>query len=298
MRGIVPFNAYYNETTGWEYRSIDRTGQASPYYAPRWDSATGLNIYAYCSMDALRRDEPNWNGFTDWINLRLKDDGSGYVITRAWSRALALVSIPPDAPVTTINWEIFQASRATVANMAKLDNRIVTRPLGELIGTDKLRISVEGSSAGYDPSLPILNLDSFDTPPMARLAQQYGFKLKGLDFIETTAQPTTKVSRAPGWLKRYGMKPLDTTRKQELMEYVPEVLNHVKEPEMLEWLMNELRTSTWILDWTAREGKRNLSGITNKMYLRQHMNEIESRDVRKRIADWLDSLEMPARSLA
>ena len=283
MRGIVLFSAWFGDEAGWSFTSVDSEGLLdSMFDPPEWKSPTCKNVFLYTDWNAALREHED-DGFIDSITLRLTGDGNAYVIQNALSRAEALVTIPADAEVSTLSWELFRASEATVRTVAKLDNRLLTTPIQKLLGTFDLRVYVRGQgSRAYDPNLPILNLNAFSKPPMEKMAAKHGIAIKRPEFLDATREPTTRVSRAPGWWMRYGMKALDETRRYEMMEEVPELLNHATSAAQINWLLGEIRSQPRRLSEGAVRGSQEVF-LSNREYIRSRLGEINSSAVRARM---------------
>ena len=260
---------------------MDRWG--NPYGAAslRWDMPQAENVFAYTDLAAFKRGEPSFHRSADIVHLDLSDDKQGYVVRAATSRALALVTGAPDAAAATLDWEVFKVSDATVRNFAELEGRLLTTPLRELLNTRRVVPRPIAEPHIFDPSLPILNLEQFDSPPLCGIAARFGCKFKPVDFLETIAEPTTRVSRAPAWLDKFKFQALESETKDELFESLPEVVNHVKDPAVMQWLLGQIENAPELKDW-AFCGKRQLP-MTNREYIEARVTEIQSAAQREMI---------------
>lgn len=299
MRGLVTLNVQYFPGAGWIVNSMDRDGDTGPEMGPAWIAVETKDVYAYVDLPALQRDAPEspWNLAKDVVVLKAAPDGTGFKIYSARSRAAGLVVAEPDTRVTTRNWEIFYAESARLCHFIRDGARLATTPVSKLLADGSVNIVYYNDEAtrAMDRSLPILNLDEFEPPPLARLAREWNVKMKSLDFAETTPFRTTKVNRAPAFLQRYGKGALTWARKMEFLEDVPAVLNAANDPELLEWALSELEDICRypsILRMPARRGRKMMS-MTQRDYVRSRLGDIESAEVRGRVAQIFGLVQAP-----
>ena len=288
MRGLMVMGVHWDEEIGWQIHSMSAAGvAASSATYPEWNCGRGSNIYAYTSMDALRREADSFHFALDWVDLQDNDDDTGYLVTSVRSRAMALITVPPDGKVTTLNWETFYAPEARLRNVAKLEDRIATAPLRDLLGASTVGMTVWGRGTPPHPSKPILNLHEFDIPPMQKLADEWNFRVRPVELLEVTPEPTTPVSRAPGWLKQYAFTPLSFDRKRELAEDLAGVLNHARDPRLVDWIFTQIEKDYSLLQMPAVRGTKDLP-MTYRELIRQNLREISTPALRQRVALMVD----------
>lgn len=308
MRGMVRWHVTFHEATGWTLESPDRRGDATNGYL--WDGPTRTtDVYACTSLAALKRESPAIvsGASKDAIAMRLTADKNAYQISAVYSYAVGLITVPPDGKVATLNFDEFtvkEHSPATIRNIARQPFRAATTPLRDVLDKNLAYVVVEDGSGEFDTGKPIVNLDQFGIAPLAKLAGEWGFQLRALDFIEVTPETTTEVSRVPEMLRLFAGKKFATTWpminrdlqiQKELHEGVPQILNYTEDPEIVDWLLHDVIEPT--LYQRSFRGRDRDTPLSTRDYLLGRVEEIRSGAQRARLQEILGPVSAPEPAL-
>ena len=291
MRGIVYWDARYFEKYGWELTSASRSSQDSDLL---WNGPTVEDAVFYNSLRALQHERAfNLEG-TDKFWLKINRGKESCRIAEVRSLGVGLVTIPADAKVRTIDWETFRASEATVEAVAKLD-RISTKPFDEIAHRGNFAYYRHALPKG-EISLPLTNSVDLNQPPLLTAIHYWNeqlppyrqIRMKPLAFLEATSVPTTEVSRVPAMLKQHALSPLspnieeDFEVMKELIDGLPLIMNHTQDPEIVEWLLDEILRPSLEDEWD--HGSR-WGFATARDHLAKRLNEISAPGLRDQISE-------------
>lgn len=280
MRGIAVMNAEYAKGN-WRLQS--RTGDGR-----EWTAQTQENVRLYTTLRAALREHP-YLADTDYKSIvRLAPSGRTLRVVRVTSTVLALATIPGDADVRTLNWNLFRTNVATLRNLANPSGG-VTRPLRESIEAGK--VSFRPSRGMDEPEgwNRIANLDEFSQPALAKLTESWDVRIRPMEFIEAGMEATQEVSRVPAVLKLHAFTEPDWDTQKELVEGLPDILNQNDDPELIPWLIyNVIRPGLRRKALRGRSGLGSEEPVETGEYIRARLSEINSPVLRQRIAQALD----------
>lgn len=293
MRGIVIFTVEWRPEKGWALRSNSKYGAWKDWAGPDFQDAS-----VYTNFKAMQFEE-GWDlPLPDRISWQPSADGEGYVIDAVDSYCIALVTAPPDARVGTVSFRQFNASEIRVRNFARENDRVAFTPLRRLLESGVTRLIphwVDGTRVDPDPAKPIVNLHEFDRPPIPAIAERWGAKIKPLEFIESTPELTTRVSRVPAFKTKWGLRRFDLTLEQdqddwtgypeweaakEVVGALPEIMNEADDPAVVDWALNVCLKPLLPYRWDTPNGS-----MTGRKYVRERLHDIERPDRRALVAD-------------
>ena len=305
MRGIVLFQLKYHECGGWELISANREGR----FERLWNSPKAEQIYAYTGLQAALNEHPEIPKLDDSIVVRQTLDDNKVHVVEMTTWVVAQITADPDAKVGTLNWNLYRSSDATIRSFGKMNNA-ACKPLRDVLARAKFFwpwnavVSSKGSLGGR----AIENLAEFDVPPVQQLiekwADQAKITMKPLEFIDVTAESTTKVSRVPIMLKLYGMKRFpfcmpsldfatttpERAAQRELIDGFVEIVNECSDPTIVEWMVNDV-LKPQLHDARARAPRfaRPDGGTIQPAseYIRRRLPEIDSVALRDRVEQML-----------
>lgn len=288
MRGVVLFKVTWSPYRGWTLSSKSRDG----YNQKEWGGPSQSDLTVYTNVKALRFEEGSNFPAVDEISCKWAENGEGYEIDGVKSYCVALVAAPPDATVGTMNWWQFRTNQASVRNFGRDTTRAAFTPLRQLL--EEGVVKLKPAYGEVDPATPILNLDQFDAPPVPAIAQQWGAKVKPVEFIEATPDQTVRVSRVPAFKAKWKLERFDLSRDQyqgapkgypeweaakEVVEGLPEILNETEDPEVIDWALNVCLRQLLTYRWNTPKGS-----LTARNYIKSRLDDIERPERREMVA--------------